>query len=268
MHAVQDAHKRRRMTILGLLVVIVGAGAYATVGTGHPDTTSRRAGETASHGQAPASAKASAVVRAARPVPPLEVIPPGAAGAAWRTTARVHGLPAAWLAERSGATLMRFDQSLVHLTLHAGILDGGESGWTYGDRITQREIHSLVAGFNGGFKLTYSDVGFLSGRHTAVPLKDGLASIVTYTDGTTEIGSWRGGVPSSRKVVYSVLQNQHLLVDRGVAAASVAGCVLACWGGRSARWRSSRARDLASPPPESWCGRRASTSHRRVSLTR
>ena len=28
-------------------------------------------------------------------------------------------------------------------------------GWTYGDQITPREIHLVVAAFNGGFKLTY-----------------------------------------------------------------------------------------------------------------
>jgi hypothetical protein len=126
---------------------------------------------------------------------------------------------------------MRFDQQLVHLTLHAGITDGGESGWAYGDRITPREIHNVVAGFNGGFKLTYAHVGFLSGRHVAAPLSAGWASIVTYTDGTSDIGAWRAGVPNAHKAFYSVLQNQRLLVDRGAAAASVNGCILACWGG-------------------------------------
>jgi hypothetical protein len=144
--------------------------------------------------------------------------------------AQVRGQPAAWLAQRSGVTLMRFDQRHVHLTLHAGSSDGGVGGWTYGDRITPREIHLLLAAVNGGFKLTYRDVGFLSGPHTAVALKSGLASIVTYTDGTTDVGAWRAGVPSAQKRVFSVLQNQRLLVDHGVAAASVSGCIIACWG--------------------------------------
>ena len=125
---------------------------------------------------------------------------------------------------------MRFDQGLVHLTLHAGSSDGGVTGWTYGDRIIPREIHQLIAAVNGGFKLTYRDVGFMSGGHVAVSLKSGLASIVTYTDGTTDIGAWRAGVPGARKTVFSVMQNQRLLVDRGVAPASVSDCVIACWG--------------------------------------
>ena len=119
----------------------------------------------------------------------------------------------------------------MHLILHAGSSDGGVAGWTYGDQITPREIHLVVAAFNGGFKLSYSNVGFMSGGHIAVALHPGLASIVTYTDGTSNIGAWQNGVPTVHKTIFSVLQNQRLLVDRGVVAANVATCVLDCWGG-------------------------------------
>ncbi len=163
--------------------------------------------------------------------PALQVSAPTHTTASWTTVAEVHGQPAAWLAQRSVVTLMRFDQTLLHLDLHAGSLDGGAAGWTYGDRITPREIHLVVAAFNGGFKLTYPNVGFMSGGHVAVPLKPGLASIVTYTDGTTDIGAWNAGVPSAHKTVFSALQNQQLLVDHGLASVSAAGCVIACWGG-------------------------------------
>lgn len=232
MRAIDDVRDRRRIALLALPLAVVALGAYAFMGSGR-STTSPRAVRTADHGALAPAAHTSTVatVHAAPPPPPLQVRAPQAVGSAWTVSSRVHGRPAAWLSRRSGVTLMRFDQSLVHLTLHAGITDGGESGWTYGDRITPREIHHVIAGFNGGFKLTYTHVGFLSGRHEAVPLSAGLASIVTYTDGTSDIGAWRAGVPSAHKSVYSVLQNQHLLVDRGVAAASVHGCILACWGG-------------------------------------
>jgi hypothetical protein len=164
------------------------------------------------------------------PAPHVVVTAPAALTPSWTTVARVRGHPAAWIAQRAGVTLMRFDQSLVHLTLHTGSSDGGVVGWTYGDQITSREIHLVVAAFNGGFKLTYSDVGFASGGRVAVALRPGLASIVTYTDGISNIGAWHNGVPAARKTVFSVLQNQHLLVDRGVVAANVATCVIQCWG--------------------------------------
>jgi hypothetical protein len=165
------------------------------------------------------------------PVPPhLIVKVPAHPAGSWSTVARVHGKPAAWVAQRGGVTLMRLDQGLVHLTLHAGSSDGGTSGWTYGDQISRREIHVVIAAINGGFKLTYRDVGFMSGGHVAAPIRVGLASIVTYRDGTSDIGAWRAGVPSGRSGVFSVLQNQHLLVDRGAPAPTVSGCVIACWG--------------------------------------
>lgn len=126
---------------------------------------------------------------------------------------------------------MRFDQGLVHLVLHAGSSDGGPTGWIHGDHIAGGEVHRLIAAMNGGFKLTYTEVGFMSGGHVAVPLKAGLASVVTYSDGTTNIGAWRAGVPSKRKTVFSVLQNQQLLVDHGIVAATASDCIIGCWGG-------------------------------------
>jgi hypothetical protein len=208
----------------GLFAVVaaLAAGAYAGAGVGRSNTQRARAAGTAAKG-APSKAAAPAP-------PPLVVHGPGRTTAGWKVVARAVGLPAAWIAERSGVTLLRFDQSLLHLTLHAGSSDGGTAGWTYGDEITRAEIHHLVAAFNGGFKLTYGEVGFMSGGHVAAALKPGLASIVTYTDGTTDIGAWRAGVPNAAKRVFSVLQNQRLLVDRGAAAPTVSTCILTCWG--------------------------------------
>ncbi len=211
-------------------LLLVGVGAYS-MGAGASDTRQARAAGAVATGRhaVTSGARPTAATRALSP-PHLVVTAPGHPTSAWTVVAQVRGQPAAWLAQRSGVTLMRFDQGLMHLTLHAGSSDGGLTGWTYGDEITQREIHLLIAAVNGGFKLTYHDVGFMSGGHVAVPLRAGLASIVTYTDGATDIGVWRAGVPSAGMTVFSVLQNQRLLVDRGVAASSVSDCIIACWG--------------------------------------
>ena len=167
-----------------------------------------------------------ALLTAAAPV----VSAPTAPGPAWSVVASVTGQPAVWLAQRGGVTLLRFDQAYVRVDLHAGSLDGGATGWKYGNQITRREIHRVIAGFNGGFKLTYANVGFVSGGHVAVPLKSGLASIVTYSDGRTDIGAWGAGVPQAGAAVFSVLQNQSLLVDGGIAASTVSSCIITCWG--------------------------------------
>ena len=220
---IRRVHARRRLGVLVAVVVVLVAGAYVSASVGQSDPPRADAASVEVKSRRLAATRT-------RPVPPLLVTGPGQLTTSWKVVARVRGQPGAWVAQRSGVTLMRFDQSLVHLTLHAGSSDGGVSGWTYGDKITPREIHLLIAAINGGFKLTYRDVGFISGGHVAVALKAGLASIVTYTDGTTDIGAWRAGVPSASKTVFSVLQNQRLLVDRGVAAASVSNCLIACWG--------------------------------------
>jgi hypothetical protein len=204
--------------MLVLLLAGCGQSSSTPTGTGAQHSTS--------------ATSASTVTPPPPPPPPphLVVRAPTHLGTRWRVLARVHGHPAAWGAQLAGTTLMRFDQTLVHLDLHAGSSDGGASGWRYGDRISQREIHLLIAAFNGGFKLSYANVGFSAGGRVAASLKAGLASIVTYSDGMSDIGTWHAGVPAPGKPVFSVLQNQHLLVDHGVPASSVYGCIIGCWG--------------------------------------
>ena len=157
------------------------------------------------------------------------VTPVNQARPTWQPVARIGGQIAAWQAARAGVTLLRFNQELVRLDLHAGL--GEPSGsWRYGDRISPSEIHRIVAAFNGGFKFSTGVIGFLANGRVGAALQPGLGSIVTYRNGTTDIGAWHSGVPSRGQPVSSVLQNLHLLVDQGVPAATVSSCVQSCWG--------------------------------------
>ncbi len=221
-HGPQRTGLRRGPVALAAVAALAATGAYIGAGVGRSDASAR----STKSGTFPARSSALAPS-----VPPTLQVRRRSLTPNWTAAAWVGGRPAAWVARRSGVTLMRIDQQLVHLSLHAGSSDGGTVGWAYGDRIAPREIRGLVAAVNGGFKLTYTNVGFMSGGHVAVPLEAGLASIVTYTDGTTDIGAWEAGVPSPRKAVFSVLQNQRLLVDHGVAAANLSSCIVRCWGG-------------------------------------
>jgi hypothetical protein len=160
----------------------------------------------------------------------LVVTGPGRPGTTWKPVASLGGQSAAWIALRSGVTLLRFDQRVVHLALHAGSDEPSGQGWTYRDRIGASEIHRVLAAFNGGFKLSYGSVGFMANGRVDVPLKAGLGSIVSYRNGMTDIGAWQQGVPARGLEVASVLQNLHLLVDRGVAAPTVKNCIHGCWG--------------------------------------
>jgi hypothetical protein len=127
--------------------------------------------------------------------------------------------------------LVRFDQRLVHLVLHAGSEEPAEGGWHYGSEIGPNEAARVVAGFNGGFKLSSGSVGYMADGRVAVPLTSGLGSIVTYRDRSTQIGAWRVGVPTAgHGGLESVLQNRQLLVAQGRPAASVSACAIECWG--------------------------------------
>jgi hypothetical protein len=153
----------------------------------------------------------------------------GSLGNAWHPVVSVRGQTAAWIAQRDGVALLRFDQSLVRLALHAGSVDPGPGPWRYGDAVRGHEAYRLVAAFNSGFKLSTGAGGWESYGHTAIALSGGRASVVTYRDGSTDIGAWTQGVPA-RKPIASVRQNLYLLVNNGVAASTVDSCVLGCWG--------------------------------------
>jgi len=72
----------------------------------------------------------------------------------------------------------------------------------------------LVATFNSGFKLEDSGGGVALGGHTYAPMKDGLATILRYTDGRMDVISWTGGPDVPANVVYA-RQNLPLIVDNG-----------------------------------------------------
>jgi hypothetical protein len=140
-----------------------------------------------------------------------------------------RGQTAVWIARSAaGIALLSFNQSLVQLRLHSGTVDAGGSGWRWGPTIDGPEHGRLVAAFNGGFRFATGAGGFVLYGRIAVPLQNGLGSIVTYANGRTDIGSWHGEVPSPGTPIASVRQNLALLIDHGSAAAS-AGCD-SCWG--------------------------------------
>jgi hypothetical protein len=215
---------------VGLLALVLGGcGGQSSVTqttsgqSDHPSQAQLRAARAAAR-------RAVAQREAARRAAALPVVTPlNTPRSGWEPVARIAGQVAAWQAQRSGVTLLRFDQQLVRLALHAGL--GEPSGtWRYGDRIGPSEIHRVVAAFNGGFKFVTGVIGFMADGRRAVALQPGLGSIVTYRNGTTEIGAWHNGVPARGQPISSVLQNLHLLVDNGVPAATVDGCVQSCWG--------------------------------------
>lgn len=232
------AFASRRCALGWLLALIVVSAAGAIGGCGGQSTGAGEPRRENGHGgHASGTTAPSAHDSTARTItatstfsPTIPVVTPvGRVGWTWRPVAKLGGQVAAWEAERFGVTLLRFDQPLTQLTLHAGL--GEPSGaWRHGDRIGASEIHRVIAAFNGGFKFETGVVGYMSEGRVGVPLQPGRGSIVTYRDGTTQIGAWRAGVPVHGQPIASVLQNLSLLVDHGRAAGTVEGCIQSCWG--------------------------------------
>ena len=224
------------MTRLGAITVgAVAAAVIAACGGGMTGTTTVRAHAAGSakpdrRGARDTSGKSSGVAPRHR-APAYPRLLKGATGSSitnfvpavsWRRQT------AAWVARRPGLALLSFNQSLLELRLHSGTVDAGAAGWRYGPAIAGVERRRLVAAFNGGFKLDTHSGGFESYGRVGSALSAGLGSIVTYSDGFTDIGAWRQGVPAPRKHVVSVRQNLHLLIAGGRPAADL-GCLL-CWG--------------------------------------
>lgn len=106
------------------------------------------------------------------------------------------------------------DPSLLRFTLHPGTQEPGHGPWPIGPAISAHERPSLVAAFNGGFRLDAARGGFFEAGRTVGKLRQGAASFVIRTDGTATVGKWGRDVRSGGDVL-AVRQNLDLLVDAG-----------------------------------------------------
>ena len=220
-----------RTHLTPLAVCAVAIGCIAGCGSGTTTTTvaqSRRVVlSTTTHPRTVAARNRRPVVPAPPSYPRLLATATGSTSG-FVPAVTVGGQAAVWIDRHTNVTLLAFDQRLVGLRLHSGTVDAGSTGWRFGPVIVGSERRQLVAAFNGGFKLDVDAGGFESYGRVGSPLSDGLGSIVTYPDGSTDIGNWHQGVPAPGRPVVSVRQNLHLLIDGGHPAANLR-CLL-CWG--------------------------------------
>jgi hypothetical protein len=155
----------------------------------------------------------------------------------WTPAVAVRGQTAVWISRVKAyheaeftITLLRFDQGLVTLALHAGGSQPGGTGWRYGDMIGAAESRIVVAAFNSAFQENYGAGGFEEGGRVSWPLRSGAASVVMYRDGMADIGRWQETVPAPGRAVVAVRQNLGLLINAGRIPSSVDTCIKVCWG--------------------------------------
>jgi hypothetical protein len=107
------------------------------------------------------------------------------------------------------------NRSDTHVQLYPGRLEPAVSLPSRGPMEVPSELRSrLVATFNSGFKLSDSGGGFAIGGHAYAPLRDGLATILQYRNGRTDVRAWTGGPEVPGSIVYA-RQNLPLIVDHG-----------------------------------------------------
>ncbi|MFC4944706.1 hypothetical protein [Pseudonocardia sp. GCM10023141] len=179
----------------------------------------------------------SALERLPEPLVPLADGPRLPGEGVWTTVVAAGGKPAVQVAELRPdpqhtsfvVGVMRMDPALVRGELHPGTRDPGGT-WQAATSLAGAAGTNLAAVFNGGFRLNDpSHNGYLSEGRTVAPLVPGAASLVIYTDGRADVGSWGREVRMTPQVA-SVRQNLQLLVDGGQVAPSCATGGQAQWG--------------------------------------
>jgi hypothetical protein len=120
--------------------------------------------------------------------------------------------------------------SLLRFVQHPGFSEPGQLaklGAT--DHLQGEELTGLAATFNSAFKVRDSLGGYYQNGVLLRPLVADKASLVIYSDGHLDIGSW-GSELTMNSAVSSVRQNLSLLIDNGVVTPDLNQSVLAKWG--------------------------------------
>jgi hypothetical protein len=139
------------------------------------------------------------------------------------------------------AAVAWMDPARLRFVLHPGSDQPGGGPWPVADRITAGERATLLAAFNGGFRIGQARGGFYEGGRTRGSLRPGAASFVVFTDGRATVGSWQRDVGPGPRVA-AVRQNLALVVDHGQVVPGLADDHDQRWGrtigNRRFVWRS------------------------------
>lgn len=225
------ADSRARAWLLLLAAGLMAAGC--TTSAASPGTGARQGTATAT---ATAPARAAGGTAASwhgpglRPPAPLAPFAARAAGeGTWHPAGRpVDGVPAVYEARlvppggSQPAGLAWMDSRLLAARLYSGSESPGGLAWRYTAPVRPAQAATLVAAFNGGFKMNDAHGGYYSEGHMAAPLVRGAASLVIYASGGVSLGAWGTDVGWAPGIA-AVRQNLVLLVDGGRPTPAAAG---------------------------------------------
>ncbi|MGH3298872.1 MAG: hypothetical protein ACRDP7_44480, partial [Trebonia sp.] len=201
----------RRAAVAALLTCLLSVLAACTTaglaagpaknGTGASPATSRSAA------RARVSSPRSAGPQSAGPAALVPFTGQQAAGG-WRPVGRlVDGVPAVYEATlvppgavlRAGLAWM--DTKLLSARLYSGSISPGGLGYKFTAPVLPNAAATLVAAFNGGFKMTDAHGGYYTEGKLIDPLVIGDASVVIYASGAITVGTWGGDVRMTSSVV-------------------------------------------------------------------
>ena len=121
------------------------------------------------------------------------------------------------------------DTGLLSARLYSGSVSPGGGPYRYTAPVAAAQARTLVAAFNGGFKMSDARGGYYTEGRVIDPLRAGAASLVIYADGRADIGAWGSDVTMTPQVV-SVRQNLVPLVADGRPTSRAATANWHAWG--------------------------------------
>ena len=130
--------------------------------------------------------------------------------------------------KRAGIAWM--DTSLLSARLYSGSVSPGGGPYKYTAPVARTAASTLVAAFNGGFKMADAHGGYYTEGRVVAPLVPGAASLVIYDNGSATVGAWGTDVTMTPSVA-AVRQNLFPLVAGGRPTARASTRTWRVWGG-------------------------------------
>ena len=239
---------RRAAGVALCLVMLVSVGAVLTACDSGKPTVAASSRATASRTAAGVRGRIVSRTASGRRSPsgtgelpvPAPLVPFGASGGTgtgmWRPAGRhVDGVPAVYetaLVPPGGTRLAGIawmDTALLSARLYSGSKSPGGGPYRYTAPVQPAQAVSLVAAFNGGFKMADAHGGYYTEGRVIDPLVQGAASLVIYAGGRVTVGAWGTDVRMTPGVV-AVRQNLVPLVADGRPTALAASADWQAWG--------------------------------------